>query len=131
MDSFRKDHHITLTLRLVTKHGRATPLLWETVSPEGLKDHKTNYVFKLLERLRRIVPIDCQVVILADREFGTIDNMIKLKEALKFDYILRIKRNFTIANSAGEARLAHEWYSAEDNITLDNAKIINIEISHG
>lgn len=72
---FAKDNQMTLTLRLVTKHGRATPLLWETVSTVGLKNNKTDYAFKLLERLRHIVVTDCEVIVLADREFGIIENM--------------------------------------------------------
>jgi hypothetical protein len=120
---FAKDSQMTLTVRLVTKHGRATPLLWETVSTIGLKDNKVNYTFRLLERLRGIIPTDCQVIILADREFGTIDNMIKLKEALEFDYILRIKRNFTITTTEGESRLAYEWYDCEQAATFDNPKV--------
>lgn len=120
---FSKDKQMTLTLRLVTKHGRATPLLWETVSTVGLKDNKVNYTFKLLERLRRIVSSDCEVIVLGDREFGTIDNMIKLKESLGFDYILRIKRNFTITSSQGESRLAHEWKKADEAKVFDNPKV--------
>lgn len=120
---FAKDRQMTLTLRLVTKHGRATPLLWETVSTEGLKNNKTNYVFKLLSRLRSIVGKDCEVIILADREFDTIDNMVKLKEALKFDYILRIKRNFTITTPEGGSRLAYEWHDKEKSMVFDNPRI--------
>lgn len=120
---FAKDSQMTLTLRLVTKHGRATPLLWETVSTVGLKHNKVNYTFKLLERLRRIVSLNCQVIVLADREFGTIRNMIKLKERLGIDYILRIKRNFKITTLEGESRLAYEWHDPEQAITFDNAKV--------
>ena len=73
---FAKDNQMTLTLRLVTKHWHATSLLWvwETISTDGLKDNKVNYTYKLLEKLRRVVPPSCQVVVLADREFGTIEN---------------------------------------------------------
>ena len=91
---FAKDGHMTITLRLITTHGRATPLLWKTVNVKGLKGHKNEYVFALLERLRRIVSNDTQVIVLADREFGTLNQMKKMKDELKFDYILRIKKEF-------------------------------------
>lgn len=42
---FAKDQQMTLTLRLITTHGRATPLLWRTVSVIGLKGNKNSQVF--------------------------------------------------------------------------------------
>lgn len=120
---FAKDSQMTLTLRLITKHGRATPLLWETVSTEGLKNNKVNYAFKLLERLRQIVHPECNVIVLADREFGTNKNFNKIKKELNFDYILRVRRNFTITDKHGESRLAHEWYTPGKTLALEKAKI--------
>lgn len=111
---FAKDRQMTLTLRLITSHGRATPLLWKTVSSIGLKGNKNHYVFLLFEQLRRLVSSDTQVIILADREFGTLNNMEKLKAELGFDYILRLKRNFTITDSSKTVKkLAHEWLANE------------------
>jgi hypothetical protein len=88
---FAKDGHMTITLRLITNHGRATPLIWKTVSVDGLKGNKNKHVSSLLEKLRTIVPESTQVILLADREFGTLNQMKHIKEALKFDYILRVK----------------------------------------
>ncbi len=121
---FAKDHQMTLTFRLITKHGRATPLLWQTVSTVGLKGHKNEYVYRLFERLRCIVSNDTQVVVIADREFGTLNNMEVLKNKLKFDYILRVKRNFTITDDTKKIKkLAHEWLDCEKLICVDNAYI--------
>jgi len=120
---FAKDKQMTLTLRLITKHGRATPLLWKTVSIEGLKGKKTNYVFELLEKLRCLTPKECQVIVLADREFGTLKNMEKLKRQLGFDYILRIKRNFTVKDKTGHTQLAHEWLTQGKALCIDDAEI--------
>lgn len=121
---FAKDQHMTITLRLITRHGRATPLLWKTVSAVGLKGHKNDYVFMLFEKLKRIVDDSTQVIILADREFGTLNNMKKLKDELGFDYILRIKRNFTIADcDKTKKQLAHEWLDKNDAICVDDAFI--------
>ena len=120
---FAKDAQITLTLRLITTHGRATPLLWRTVSVNGLKGKKTSHVFALLEKLRQLVPEDCRVIVLADREFGTLNNMKKLKDALGFDYILRIKRNFTVTNNQSEKKLAHEWLNPKVLTCIDDAKL--------
>jgi len=120
---FAKDGHMTITLRLVTTHGRATPLLWRTVSVIGLKGNKNSHVFALLEKLRSFVPASCQVIVLADREFGTINNMRKLKEELEFDYILRIKRNFTVTDKLGNKKLAYEWLNQQAATCIDNGSI--------
>lgn len=119
---FAKDNQMTLTLRLVTTHGRATPLLWKTVSTEGLKGNKTGHVFILLEKLSKLVTDECQVVVLADREFGTLNNLRKLK-SLKFDYILRIKRNFTVEDRNENKKLAYQWFNEQDAICIDDAKL--------
>lgn len=119
---FAKDGQMTITLRLITTHGRATPLLWRTVSVEGLKGNKNSHVFALLEKLRLLVPDGCQVIVLADREFGTLNSMKKLKEDLKFDYVLRIKRNFTVTDKQSNKKLAHEWLNTQATC-IDDATI--------
>lgn len=121
---FAKDKQMTLTLRLITKHGRATPLLWMSVNTEGLKGHKNDYVFMLFDRLRRIVPRQTQVIVLADREFGTLKNMELLKKELNFDYILRIKRNFTVMDRARKTKkLAYEWLDKTKLTCVDDGYI--------
>lgn len=120
---FAKDKHMTITLRLITRHGRATPLLWKTVPTENLKGKKSQYVFSLLEKLRCLVPQSCQVIILGDREFGTLRNMKKLTDELNFDYIFRVKRNFTVKDSGGVSKLSHAWLDEEQATCIDNAKV--------
>jgi len=120
---FAKDGHMTITLRLITTHGRATPLLWKTVSVVDLKGNKNKHVFALLEKLRRLVSEDTQVIILADREFGTLNQMKAIKEILGFDYILRLRRNFTITDTCAIKKLAHEWLNKEEAICIEDAKI--------
>ncbi len=70
---FHKDQHTVLTIRHITEHGRAVPLLWCTVSLDQLKDQKVNYENELLSRLKHHLPTNSQVVLLADREFGSIE----------------------------------------------------------
>jgi hypothetical protein len=120
---FAKDGHMTITLRVITTHGRATPLLWKTVSVVDLKGNKNKHVFELLEKLRTLVSEDTQVIILADREFGTLNQMKVIKEILGFDYILRIKRNFTITDNCSIKKLAYEWLNKEEAVCIEDAKI--------
>lgn len=120
---FHKDKHMTLALRLVTTHGRATPLLWETVSTKDLKGKKNDYVDMLLSRLKQVVPMTCQVVLLGDREFGTLRMFDKLSKSFGFDYIFRIKRNFTITCQKKIKQLAHEWLNGEETVSLEEPKV--------
>ncbi len=126
---FAKDKQMTIALRLVTTHGRATPLLWQTVSTEGLKGKKNDYVYAILERLRRLVPEKCEVVILGDREFGTLHMFEKVHKTLGFHYIFRIKRNFTITTKSGLKQLAHECIKGEETVCYDDAQLTVKEYS--
>lgn len=120
---FAKDSQMTVCLRLITTHGRATPLLWQTVSTVDLKGKKNDYVFAILERLRILVPKCCDVVLLGDREFGTLNMFEKVHKTLGFHYILRIKRNFTVTTKDGKKCLAHECIKGEETICHDDAKL--------
>ena len=41
--SFARDGHDTLMLSMLTEHGRATGVMWETVSTATLKDNRNRY----------------------------------------------------------------------------------------
>ena len=49
---FDADDQSTLTLRLVTRHGRALPLLWLTVDKAELKDRRNDFEDLCLSRLK-------------------------------------------------------------------------------
>ena len=126
---FAKDKQMSIALRLVTTHGRATPLLWQTVSTTDLKGKKNDYVDEILFRLRGIVPSGCEVILLGDREFGTLNMFEKVYKTLGFHYIFRIKRNFTITTKVGGKQLAHECINGEETICHDDAKVTVKEYS--
>ena len=69
---FDSDKQTTLSLNLVTSHGRATPLLWKTFLKTTLKNNRNNYEDELLTLLRKLIPSDVKVTILADRGFCDI-----------------------------------------------------------
>ncbi len=64
---FDQDNQSTIALHLVTKHGRATPLLWKSVAKSELKDWRNEHEDALLERFREVVPNTTKVTVLADR----------------------------------------------------------------
>ena len=43
-------------LSMLTEHGRATGMMWETVSTAKLKDNRNRYEDELLYRFRKVVP---------------------------------------------------------------------------
>jgi hypothetical protein len=49
---FDKDDHTTLVASLITKHGRATPLVWKTVNNGTLAGSRSRYEDELLDHLR-------------------------------------------------------------------------------
>ena len=101
---FHSDKHHTICLNLVTKHGRATPLLWKTVNKKKLKNNRNNYEDEILSRLKKHLPKDVDVTILADRGFCDIKLFKFLTEELGFKYSIRIRGNITVTNKAGEKK---------------------------
>jgi hypothetical protein len=67
---FDADGHATIALSLVTSHGRATPLVWQTVSKAQLKGRRNPHEDAVLQRLHDVLPAGVQVTVLADRGFG-------------------------------------------------------------
>jgi hypothetical protein len=48
---FDADDHATLAGYLITNHGRATPLIWMTVSKATLRNRRNEHEYRLIERL--------------------------------------------------------------------------------
>ena len=54
---FDADGQATLMLSLLTRHGRATPLLWLTVEKATLKDRRNEYEYWAVTRLARVLNV--------------------------------------------------------------------------
>jgi hypothetical protein len=106
--NFDHDDQATLVLGLVTRHGRAAPLLWLTVWKEELKNRRNDYEDACLRRLSELTPPGCHVTILADRGFGDQKLFAFLGE-LGFDYVIRFRGNTGVTNAAGQSKPATEW----------------------
>ena len=105
---FDADDQSTISLNMITSHGRATPLMWMTVKKSELKNKRNAHEDKLLGRLREILPEYLKVTILADRGFGDTKLYQELNE-LGFDYIIRFRENILLTNEKKESKLAREW----------------------
>ena len=62
---FDADGQATIMLSLMTRHGRATPLVWLTVDKSTLKDRRNEYEYQALVRLADALPADVAVCIVA------------------------------------------------------------------
>ena len=105
---FDADNQAMLALNLVTRHGRATPLLWLTVDKDELKDQRNDFEDLCLTRLKAILPEGVAVRILADRGFGDV-KLFEFLDSLGFGYVIRFRGNVQVAAADGETRLAADW----------------------
>jgi len=106
---FDADGQTTIMLSLLTRHGRATPLVWLTVNTDSLKNQRNEYEYQVLVRLAEALPADIKVCIVADRGFGDQKLYRVLTEQLKFDYVIRFRGNITVTAADGEMRTAQAW----------------------
>jgi hypothetical protein len=106
---FDADGQATIMLSLLTRHGRATPLMWLTVDTATLKNHRNEYEYQVLVRLADALPADITVCIVADRGFGDQKLYHVLTEQLNFDYVIRFRGNITVTALDGETRTAAAW----------------------
>jgi len=121
---FDSDKQTTLAINLVTCHGRATPLLWKSVSKRSLKRNRNRYEAELLHRLKMVLPNGVKVTVLADRGFGYTDFYHVLSHVLDFDFVIRFRGNIKVTNAKGETRNANDWVGKQGRArTLRNAKV--------
>ena len=106
---FDADNQTTIMLSLLTRHGRATPLVWLTVDKDTLKDNRNRYEYQVLVWLAEALPADVKVLIVADRGFGDHKLYRVLTEELKFDYLIRFRGNIKVTAADGETRAAIDW----------------------
>ncbi len=120
---FDDDDHSTLCAYLVTKHGRATPLVWQTVQKSELRGQRTDIEQALIVRLHDWLEPDIEAELLADRGFGD-QKLYDLLMAYGWDFTIRFRGNIRVENADGEARSANEWVPPTGRaLMLRNAKV--------
>jgi hypothetical protein len=108
-----KDGHYRIALNLVTRHGRATPLCWETVTAQELTGRRNEHEDELLRLFKRLLPATVkQVIILADRAFGDVGLYSLLTSELGFDYAIRFRGCIVVRDASGTAKRGSDWVSA-------------------
>lgn len=121
---FEPDDHSTVCLYLLTKHGRATPLLWHTALKSGLAGNRNEAENLVLRRLREVLPAGIKVTVLADRGFGDVELYELLKAELGFDFVIRFRECIHVEDAKGVVRTAAEWVPLSGRATaLKNATV--------
>jgi len=91
---FDHDDHSTLSIGLLTRCKRATPLVWRTVKKSTLRGNQRRYERELLEEFKSFLPANVkQVVIIADRGFGDVALYNYIEKKLGFDFVIRFREN--------------------------------------
>ncbi len=106
--AFDADGHSTVGLSLVTRHGRATPLVWMTVRNAHLKGRRNRFEDTLLLRLHEVVRAGVKVTVLAERGFGD-QKLYELLTEFGFAFIIRFRGGVTVHSATGESRAAAAW----------------------
>jgi hypothetical protein len=105
---FDHDGQATLSLNLVTTHGRATPLVWRSVWKDALSARRNADEDACLVRLSQVLPPGIAVTILADRGFGD-HKLFAFLENLGFGQVIRFRGNIRVADAGGATRPAADW----------------------
>jgi Transposase DDE domain len=124
---FDADGQTTIMLSLLTRHGRATPLVWLTVETATLRNHRNEYEYQALVRLADALQADIKVCIVADRGFGDQKLYRFLIEQLRFDYVIRFRGNITVTSADGDVRTAAGWVGPGGRATLLRGALVTAD----
>ena len=134
---FDADDHVTLCAYAVTRHGRATPLLWKTHKKSELEGHRTQWEHDLVEELHRAIAPNVAITLLADRGFGD-QKLYELLTLLGWDFVIRFRGAILVENSQREVRSANEWVRPGGRaflirgakVTADKASVPGVVLVH-
>jgi transposase len=125
---FALDDQTTLSIQLLTTHGRSTPLIWKSYRKSTLKDHQRQYENEVLDHLKKCIQNDVKVTVIADRGFAS-ETVYEMISALGFDYVIRFKGSTYVEDCNGITKKAKDWISATGQArTLRDAKLTDKKI---
>lgn len=133
---FEPDDHSTICAYLITRHGRATPLIWKTARKSTMAGNRSRYETDLLDALGQSLSPEVRITILADRGFGDQ----ALYEHLAFigwDYVIRFREGILVTHD-GETKPAAEWVPANGHakilkgptVTADKTPVPAVVVKH-
>ncbi|MEK7730342.1 MAG: IS4 family transposase [Planctomycetota bacterium] len=106
---FDADDHCTIALYLITSHGRATPLLWKTVTKSTIEGWRNDHEDGLLALFAKLRPTHTKrATVLADRGFGD-QKLYPFLVSLGLDFIIRFRGLIHVEAPDGQTRTAAQW----------------------
>jgi hypothetical protein len=111
------DGQTTICLHLLTRHGRATPLVWLTVMKDDLATRRNEYEDRVLYRLSEVVPAGVRVTVVADRGFGDTA-LYAFLATLHFDYVVRFRECIVVEDAQGTVKRAGDWVGPRGRATM-------------
>lgn len=134
---FDKDGHATICLYLLTRHGRATPLVWKSVEKATLAGKRNAYEHEVIDRLHAILPPEVEVTVLADRGFGD-QKLYTHLELLGWDFVIRFRECILVTNAQDKTLPATEWLAATGRakmlkgarVTEDKTEVAAVVLVH-
>lgn len=133
---FEPDDQSTICAYLITRHGRATPLVWRSVRKSSMAGHRGEHEMELLDTLGHALPNDVQITVLADRGFGD-QKMYSHLAFLGWDYVIRFRQGILVTVD-GETKPAAEWVPRSGHakmlkdalVTADKAAVPAVVVKH-
>jgi hypothetical protein len=134
---FDADKQATICLYLITRHGRATPLIWKTVSKKTLAGKRNEYEYDVVGQLHDVLPPDVKITLLADRGFGD-QKMYAFLETFGWDYVIRFRECIHVTDASGTTKAAADWLDATGRakmlkgvtVTEDKAAVPAVVVVH-
>ncbi|WP_375743984.1 IS4 family transposase [Corallococcus interemptor] len=105
---FERDDQETLVASLITRHGRATPLLWTTLVKSASVGNRQLVEDQTLGRLREVIGAEVKVTVVADRGFADAKFYALLRQ-LGFEYVVRFRADTLVTSEDEETKRAAEW----------------------
>jgi hypothetical protein len=105
---FDGDNQATICLYMITRHGRATPLVWKTVPKATLAGKRNDYEYSVVEQLGSILPPEVKITLLADRGFGD-QKFYAILDTFGWDYVIRFRDCIRVTDVNGASKPAAQW----------------------
>jgi hypothetical protein len=134
---FDADKQATICLYMITRHGRATPLIWKTVSKKTLAGKRNEYEYDVVGHLHDALPPDVKITLLADRGFGD-QKMYAFLDTFGWDYVIRFRECIHVTDANGITKPAADWLESTGrakmlngvSVTDDKAPVPAVVVVH-
>jgi hypothetical protein len=134
---FDGDSQATICLYMITRHGRATPLIWKTVPKATLAGKRNDYEYSIVEQLGSILPPEVKITLLADRGFGD-QKFYAILGTLGWDYVIRFRECIRVTDGSGATKTAAQWLDKTGRakmlkgvgVTEDNSPVPAVVLVH-